>query len=249
MPVKMAGGKPRAPAVFGSYEVGRSRKQSNQHPNANFTSGSKKGLTVEEQGDPGSYDPYTHTDLVASSSFSHNKSHKPFGSTSGRKFGMNLYGADAPGPGAYDPEKPHPSTNPNNSIFRSGSSQRPNNKTRVPGAGTYSPNHKSVHANMRNAGASMRGTGDRFAEEPTSTEESIGPGAYEQETGTLSMDAQKSVDKGSKLKPAFGATSDQRALPFLAQDNPGPGAYQPLSLRHSKRRSPSPSRKGTPKGK
>ena len=162
------GPAPRAPAVFGSYEVGRSRKQSNQHPNANFTSGSKKGLTVEEQGDPGSYDPYTHTDLVASSSFSHNKSHKPFGSTSGRKFGMNLYGADAPGPGAYDPEKPHPSTNPNNSIFRSGSSQRPNNKTRVPGAGTYSPNHKSVHANMRNAGASMRGTGDRFAEEPRS---------------------------------------------------------------------------------
>ena len=172
---------------------------------------------------------------MASSSFSHNKSSKPFGATAKRELGMSIFGAEAPGPGAYEPKKAVASSPEGRHIFRSGSSQRPGNKTAVPGAGTYSPNMKAVHANMRDSGASMRGAGIRFAEEQSMTEEAIGPGAYDQVTGTLAVDAKKSVDKGSKIRPAFGATTKQRP-PAAINSNPAPGSYQPLSPRRPKKR-------------
>ena len=94
-------GKPRAPVAFGAYEVGRSKKPSNQKPTAAFRDGMKKGFEHEPQGDPGAYDPYVNSDLTASASFTHNKTQKPFMATSTRDLAMQLYGEDSPGPGAY----------------------------------------------------------------------------------------------------------------------------------------------------
>ena len=83
-----------------------------------------------------------------------------------RELAMQLYGEDAPGPGAYQAaesqKKQYPQVDPNISVFRSGSLQRPKNDTPVPGSGTYSPNMASVYANQRDSGAQMRSAGSRF---------------------------------------------------------------------------------------
>ena len=239
MPPTMTG-KPRPPVAFGSYEVGRSKKPINQRPTAAFKDGMQKGMAMDPSGDPGAYDPYTNSDLTATSSFTHNKTSKPFMSTATRELGMNLYGEDAPGPGAYQAadskKKQYPSVNPSVSVFRSGSLQRPSNHTHVPGSGTYSPNLASIYANQRDSGAQMRSAGGRFLQEASMTEPIVGPGSYEQLDGSLYVDAQKSMSKSSKIRPAFGATSNQRSLPFLPQDTPGPGSYEPLEPRVSKRK-------------
>jgi len=231
-------GKPRPPVPFGSYEVGRSKKPINQKPTAAFKDGMIKGLPMEPQGDPGAYDPYTNSDLVASASFTHNKTSKPFMATSTRELAMQLYGEDAPGPGAYQAaesqKKQYPQVDPNISVFRSGSLQRPKNDTPVPGSGTYTPNMGSIYPNQRDSGAQMRSAGGRFREDQSMTEPIVGPGSYEQLEGSLYVDAQKSVSKTSKLRPAFGTTSSQNALPFQPQDTPGPGSYEPLEPRISK---------------
>ena len=73
---------------FGSYEVGRSKKPINQKPTAAFKDGMMKGVPLEPQGDPGAYDPYSNMDLVASASFTHNKTAKPFMATSSRELAM-----------------------------------------------------------------------------------------------------------------------------------------------------------------
>ena len=243
-------GKPRPPVPFGSFEVGRSKRPVNQKPTAAFKDGMVKGLALEPQGDPGAYDPFTNSDLVASASFTHNKTSKPFMATSTRELSMALYGEDAPGPGAYQAaesqKKQYPQVDPNVSVFRSGSLQRPKNDTPVPGSGTYSPIMTSVYANQRDSGAQMRSAGGRFREDQSMTEPIVGPGSYEQLEGSLYVDAQKSVSKTSKLRPAFGTTSSQNALPFLPQDTPGPGSYEPLEPRISKSRKAAAKPTGSP---
>ena len=163
--------------------------------------------------------------------------------TSTRDLAMQLYGEDAPGPGAYQAaesqKKQYPQVDPNISVFRSGSLQRPKSDTSNPGSGTYSPNMASIYANQRDSGAQMRSAGGRFKEELSSTEPMVGPGAYEQLEGSLYVDAQKSVSKSSKLRPGFGTTSAQR-FTFLPQDNPGPGSYEPIEPRVTKSKSRSP---------
>lgn len=240
MPVQMTGGKPRAPVAFGDYEVGRSKKPANRKATAAFKDGMKKGLELEQQGDPGAYDPYMNSDLVATSSFTHNKTQKPFMSTSTRELGMALYGEDAPGPGAYQAadsqKKQYAAVDPNISVFRSGSLQRPKDDTPVPGAGTYTPNLTAIYGNKRDSGASLRSAGGRFRVDPSMTEPGVGPGSYEEVTGTLLLDSQQAVLRSSKIKPAFSTSSPQRSLPFLPQDTPGPGSYEPLEPRLGKAR-------------
>jgi len=240
MPPTMSG-KPRAPVPFGSYEVGRSKKPVNQKATAAFKDGMQKDVPLDPQGDPGAYDPFTNSEIVASASFTFNRTSKPFMATSTRELGMQLFGEDAPGPGAYQAaesaKKQYPQVDPNVSVFRSGSLQRPKNDTPVPGSGTYSPNMASIYSNQRDSGAQMRSAGGRFREDQIMTEPIVGPGSYEQLEGSLYIDAQKSVSKTSKLRPAFGTTSSQNALPFLPQDTPGPGSYEPIEPRISKSRS------------
>jgi len=231
-------GKPRPPVAFGEYEVGRSKRPVNQKPTAAFKDGMQKAVPLEPQGDPGAYDAYINSDLVASASFTHNKTSKPFMATSTRELAMQLYGEDAPGPGAYQAadsaKKQYPAVDPNISVFRSGSLQRPSNHTPVPGSGTYTPNMASIYANQRDSGAQMRSAGGRFREDLPMTDPIVGPGAYEQLDGSLYIDAQKSVSRQSRIKPSFGSTSNQRSLPFLPQDTPGPGSYEPIEPRTKK---------------
>ena len=61
---------PATPLVRVRQQVGRSKKPVNQKPTAAFKDGMVKGLTLEPQGDPGAYDPYNNSDLIASASFS-----------------------------------------------------------------------------------------------------------------------------------------------------------------------------------
>jgi len=231
-------GKPRPPVAFGEYEVGRSKRPVNQKPTAAFKDGMQKAVPLEPQGDPGAYDAYVNSDLVASASFTHNKTSKPFMATSTRELAMQLYGEDAPGPGAYQAadsaKKQYPAVDPNISVFRSGSLQRPSNHKPVPGSGTYTPNMASIYANQRDSGAQMRSAGGRFREDLPMTDPIVGPGAYEQLDGSLYIDAQKSVSRQSRIKPSFGSTSNQRSLPFLPQDTPGPGSYEPIEPRTKK---------------
>ena len=238
MPVQMTGTRPRAPVPFGSYEVGRSKRPVNQKPTAAFKDGMAKAVPLDAQGDPGAYDAYANADLVASASFTHNKTSKPFMSTSSRELAMQLYGEDAPGPGAYmaadAAKRQYPAVDPNISVFRSGSMQRPKDDTPVPGSGTYSPNLMSIYPNQRDSGAQMRSAGGRFKEDQSQTEPIVGPGSYEQLDGSLYVDAQKSLSKSSKIRPSFNSTTAQRALPNYAQDTPGPGSYEPLEPRINK---------------
>ena len=235
MPVVMTGSKPRAPVPYGSYEVGRSSKPQNRKPTAAFKDGMKKSFGYDESGDPGAYDPTLHSDLVATSSFTHNKTQKPFMSTSTRELGMQLYGEDSPGPGAYQAaesqKKQYSVTSSNGSVFRSGSLQRPKDDTSVPGAGTYTPNMSAIYNNQRDSGASLRSAGGRFGSDQTTTETTVGPGSYEMMSGTLQLDSMAAVQRSSKIKPAFSATSAQRSLPFVPQDTPGPGSYEPIMPR------------------
>lgn len=232
MPVTMTGGKPRAPLAYGSYEVGRSGKAAHHQPSAAFASGSKKySLIAESNGDPGAYDPHTQGSF---SSSSQSKKGVPFGSTATRKLGMSIYGSGSPGPGSYNVGRTD--VPQNTTAFKSGSSQRPTPITRVPGAGTYSPNHHAIHPNLRDSGAAMRGAAHRFhgTEDTNSTEDSVGPGAYDQTSGTLAVEARKSMDKQSKMKIGFGSSSKQR-VPLNVQGNPAPGAYEPgESPRHTR---------------
>ena len=214
---------------FGSYEVGRSKLPANKKPTAAFKDGMAKGLPPDGTGieglGPATYDPVLMHELVGSGSYSSTLVSKPFNSTSARQLGMQLQGPDSPGPGAYQVEEArkksqYPATSPNISIFRSGSLQRPSGKTVGPGAGTYSPNMASVHANQRDSGAQMRSAGSRWGHEQSMTEAMVGPGSYEQLEGSLYVSAQKSMSKASKVRPAFGSTATQ---------SPGHPGLLPLS--------------------
>ena len=76
---------------MGSATKRSSVKPINQKPTAAFKDGMKKGMELEPQGDPGAYDPYTNSDLVASASFTHNKTSKPFMATSTRELAMTRH--------------------------------------------------------------------------------------------------------------------------------------------------------------
>jgi len=190
-------------------------------------------------GDPGEYDPYANSDLAAESSATFNKTSKPFGATAKRELNVNIYGADTPGPGRYDPVKEgcqqlgQPTlTEGHASAFRSGSSQRPmSDALKTPGVGTYDPDITSVKTAVNNSGASMNGKGDRFRPDPSMTED-VGPGAYDDDKiKSLANDAKEEAARSSKKKPAFGATSSQRVAPYSLAGTPAPGYYQPMSPR------------------
>ena len=109
----------------------------------------------------------------------------------------------------------------------------------APRAPHTQPNVHAIIPAVGDSGAHMRGKADRFYDKrfESITDDVVGPGSYEQLEGSLYVDAQKSVSKTSKLRPAFGTTSSQNALPFLPQDTPGPGSYEPLEPRIAKSKS------------
>lgn len=192
---------------------------------------------------PGAYDPYTQQEIAARASFTHNRMRKAFGSGAARKLDLQLTGDGVPGPGMYRAadaaKKTQPAVDHNASVFRSGLPQRPGADTSAPSPGAYTPNMQSVYRNVRDGGASMRGTltrlavmqhPDHFGGDKSQTEEGIGPGAYNDHLhNSVSTQLQKRLARSSKTRPAFGTTSAQRELPHgTRDDSPGPGAYQPV---------------------
>ena len=100
----------------------------------------------------------------------------------------------------------------NTSVFRSGLLQRPPGETLAPGSGTYEPKLTLIKPGLSNSGASMRSRGARFAKEETYTEAIVGPGRYTIREGSLDTDLRRTLDRTSKLNPAFGSRVPQRAL-------------------------------------
>ncbi|KAL1530103.1 hypothetical protein AB1Y20_001025 [Prymnesium parvum] len=214
-----------APAVFGSYEIGRSKKEKKAGAkSAAFKSESQRLPLELESGDPGEYEPYATTTLAAGSSLTFNKTSKPFGTTSLREFGKNLHGRDTPGPGAYDSSKQAWVPNASSSDFKSGSPQRPNPETRrSPALGTYDPDVSAVKPSTSSGGAVMRGSFNRFKDERV---DEPGPGAYESAVvGSLAHDSEQAKKRSSKAKPAFGSTDAKRGVMYRESTSPGPGTY------------------------
>ena len=162
-----SGGVPRPPVAYGNYEVGRSSWQQTKNPKSPYTgSAFSDGMSQQvlpgtiwnpPQGDPGAYDPYYYEDAGTNPTMnSSNKNRKPFDTTSERKFPPTLFGLDTPSIGQYPvflPEKTigslddnlrYPKVDANVSVFRSGSLQRPNAKSFVPGPDHYHPNFNST---------------------------------------------------------------------------------------------------------
>ena len=241
------------PVAFGTFEVGRSSLPSNGEDDgrAVFASQMKRGLiyhtpdtqTITAIGDPGMYDPYLHTDLSAKASFTHNRGNLAFNSTEARELKHDIYGQDCPGPGYYGTGEAFKAVLPfvdnNRSVFASVTSQRETFKTSVPPPDAYTPNMASVYPNVRNGGASMRGHYRRMIPmshpshlggEQSQTEETIGPGAYEEhQYNTIPHLLKQYSRRKSKLNPGFGTISPARQLPYgQKDDSPGPGAYQPV---------------------
>ena len=241
------------PVAFGQYEVGRSSMPNNKEDDgrAVFSNTCKRNIayphpdshTPCEIGDPGAYDPYTTTDIRASSAFTHNRGNAVFGTIAERDLKLNIFGEGTPGPGYYATGRAYravlPFVDSNRSVFASTTPQREACKTVVPSPDAYSPNMASVYPNMPDSGSSMRGSYKRMVHmshpshvggEQSQTDERIGPGAYEDHRhNTMSHLLGTYARRKSKLNPGFGAVSPARQLPYGQSDAaPGPGAYQPV---------------------
>lgn len=196
-----------------------------------------KELSAAESGDPGSYDPFTTTDLASTSKKSFGRSNRAgmgdFGGTEKRELSIVIMGEATPGPGAYngdtmlrsgkkaalsamDTGEKMPS-----SSFKSTSSKThkyPNQH--VPGAGAYAPNHDFVmdSSMKQNSGAGMRGQGARFkgadSWERTQALEP-GPGAYETEILRTGGKSNLSAWDTGELMPSASFASDTiRDMPW-----------------------------------
>ena len=234
-----AGGPiPHVPAILGQFEIGRSGKPwFDNHPSAAFQDGMVKGLVTELTGDPGAYEPFAYANL---GEHAMRKVPRAFDSTGKRDMKMTHGKTDSPG-AVYnitdrkynhklDPKVSSVSAN----SFRSKSDQRPSSVSKVPGAGTYSPNMFSVYARPLNAGASFRSKGARLHKERSMTEDFIGPGTYSaQYDGSIYANSQRSSSRSSRKQPGFGSTLPQRPIPFSARprESPGPGAYDAFEPR------------------
>ena len=244
----------RGPVSFGKYEVGRSSMPgiTEDDGKAVFADSMKRGLihphmdgqAVVQTGDPGAYDPYVFSEIRHTASFTMNRSKAPFGTLQARDLKLQLTGEGVPGPGTYNmaiaAKKIFGFVDDNRSVFLSETPQREVHSTAVPGPDAYTPNMQSVYPNIRDSGASMRGTLVRLATtmkhpshvggDPSMTDEAIGPGAYEDHLhNTVATTLEKAASRSSRLQPGFGTMTPQRALPYGQKDeSPGPGAYQPL---------------------
>eukprot|EP00325_Prymnesiales_sp_UTEX-LB-985_P002021 CAMPEP_0174702886 /NCGR_PEP_ID=MMETSP1094-20130205/7029_1 /TAXON_ID=156173 /ORGANISM="Chrysochromulina brevifilum, Strain UTEX LB 985" /LENGTH=239 /DNA_ID=CAMNT_0015900737 /DNA_START=12 /DNA_END=731 /DNA_ORIENTATION=- len=198
------------------------------------------------QMDPGQYDPVGFRVEDAVLDASHNRKRPAFDSTEAREFLVRIHGLESPGVMMYDAETAQKKLYPNEdcsvSAFRSTTPQRPSSKSTVPSPAHYRPRPKSaLYRYEQNSGAHMRSAGDRFsvynggmAGQKSMTSTDIGPDSYDCATyRSLLSDCRQHMKRSSRLRPGFGTTTAQRALPFGMQQviSPGPGAYQRLAPR------------------
>jgi len=216
-----------------------SSKKGSSAGGASFASKSKRSDFTKEQngqGDPGSYDPFTHSTLASMSKKSVSKNNRSgagsFGGLQQRKLAVEIMGEATPGPGAYNGDRMmrtgkvaalsamDSGEKMPMSSFKSQSAQRGKTSNQhVPGAGAYTPAYSAIEKNALNAAAHMRAKGARFKASDTweraqATEP--GPGAYEIEflrSGSKSSLSAMSQMTHSKGEAAFG-TESIRELPW-----------------------------------
>jgi len=242
----------RGPVSFGQHEVGRSSMPEHCRPTRQFRHAAgasdrdvlhphPDGFNRLTIGDPGAYDPFINQDIAATASFTHSKARQAFNSTSDKALKLKLYGNDVPGPGSYAVEGSKEKAcfqaiDSNRSVFLARTLQRPaagHREAIAQDPGRYKPQVSAVQANIRDSGASMRGTESRFENlvlVPKQTTADIGPGAYSDYWHSISHVLKESVRRQSAKKPGFGTMTPQRALPFEYSRSqsvtPDPGSYQ-----------------------
>jgi len=217
-----------------------------------FNSETKLRVAEDFTGDPGLYDPYTNSEVAAESSQTFNKTSTPFLATQKRELNVNIFGAETPGPGRYEPKRAESAIASSTNSFMSGTTQRPTSVVKTPGSGTYDPDIGATKPTVKNMGANMQGHFDRFREADSTTED-LGPGAYDNDKAkSLAEDAVAMAARNSKKMPPFGTTSAQRVRPDANTGTPAPGSYYPMepresspARRRSKGRSPSPAKSPT----
>jgi len=223
----------------GAYENNKSTFGGDGHRSA-FKSGTTrdvKDLGKTDTGDPGSYDPYTLTDLASTSKKSFAKSLRTgkgdFGGMEKRELAIDIMGESTPGPGAYNGDAMmrngkvaalsalDSSEKMPMSAFKSKSAQREKALNQhVPGAGAYTPNWRSVEDSRMssNTGASMKGKGTRFVGSSKLERDQAaepGPGAYETEILRTGGRSNLSAWDTGELMPSGAFASDTiRTMPW-----------------------------------
>ncbi len=214
-------------------------------PHSSFTGSGKKSFGYEEKPSPSALDK------LKGKAKKGGKLGTFGGGSTKRELRMDLMGEATPGPGSYLPastfgkhatskEAQQQRTRPTSS-FKSTSLQRarPPNE-HVPGAGAYSPNHGSIEKNSTNPGNSLIAKSQRFGKGGmdlviSSTDDDIGPGAYESHVhGSVAKKIAKNVEMMSRQNPGFGIAGPAHELPHEQtveddQDLPGPGKYESAS--------------------
>ena len=212
----------------GSYQVRSDMARGGKESSA-FKSGTNRLASEElEQGDPGAYDPHAHSDLAQTTKTSFGRSNQAgvggFGSKSSRDAKLGVAsggGKDTPGPGSYKPKTAQSDTRQKmpSSAFRSSSTQRmKGHSEEVPGVGSYNPSLSAVEPSVGNGAAGMRGTETRFKTEASSTDDHLGPGAYDPATVASGMSA--TVKGNTKANASSGgsaafASDVTRDLPYF----------------------------------
>ena len=225
----------------GAYENNKSTlNTSSSGARSSFKSGSQRGLkelSAQESGDPGSYDPYTSTDLASTSKKSFGKSNRVgmgnFGGMDKRELKVEVMGESTPGPGAYNGDVMMRNGKvaalaaldtgekmPMSSFKSTTAKDIPYENLHVPGPGAYSAKfeHLMDSRMMSNSGASMRGKGARFqgaGKLARDQDAEPGPGAYETEILRTGGRSNLSAWDTGELMPSAAFASDSiREMPW-----------------------------------
>jgi len=239
----------------GAYEAPKSSIDVDGHSSAFKSASQRSNVTnasgsLDATGDPGAYDPHTHTELASTSKKSFGRSNRAgmgdFGGKEQRLMRVDIMGESTPGPGAYNGDQMMRTGKKANlsaldssekmpmSSFKSTSSKvAKEGNMQVPGAGAYTPNMTAIEARPTNPAHTLKAQGSRFkggdsferaqASEP-------GPGAYETEIlRTGGRSALSAYDTGEQMASAAFASDTIRNMPWPEATATGPNGAAPTS--------------------
>lgn len=191
----------------GAYDARRvADNLGQQRPSSAFKSRVKRGESPGKQGDPGLYNPFTTSDLAATTNKSFNKTQQGSGAFGTRaKRADNLVIPDNPGPGTYDSKTPARPEAKQSSAFASVTKRAHSTPTEVtPGVGAYKPSEQAPRT--RGGDSMFRSKDLRFKHDETvsASGEAVGPGTYTQEDHTITR---KTASNSGKISSAFASNT------------------------------------------